>query len=167
MSATPAAPTKKTKSVEKLQGIVPDTYLGDAFELIDPVCKVEDEGAWAVISWNRVRTLRHLFHIPAGTEAFLQLDVGPQRFILFNNQSCETTIVEVPLAEVMFPELGIQYRDEAISAVRKFIRRPITKGVSRTILPAEWARFPQLEKALHELEDFEQQCAPALVTTVE
>lgn len=60
------------------------------------------------------RTTRGFFLLPAGTECWLQLDVGFAKFMLFDDENCAVTLAEVPLAAVLAPELGILHRDEAI-----------------------------------------------------
>lgn len=98
-----------------MENYIKGTFVGDALP------EMEDEGCWAVITYGMVKTSRELFDLPVGTEGFLQLDVGRAMFILFNNRECSSTLMELPLADVLAPELKICERDECQVSHRKLV----------------------------------------------
>jgi len=94
-------------------------YLNDAFDLLTDKIEIDDEGSWAVVTYGDARTTREFFMVPAGTKCWVQLDIGRAMFILFASGKCSVTLAEVPLADVLAPELNIIRRDEAIAVEKK------------------------------------------------
>ena len=104
--------------------IDPRKYIAGTFAPLDapldaPVgISLEDEGSWAVITYGTVETTRDLLHTPKGTRGYLLLDVGDAMFVLFDDRDCNIEIIQIPLADVLAPELSIVRRHTHVAAER-------------------------------------------------
>ena len=79
------------------------------FEVLSPaeIVVVKEEGDFCCITYGMVRLTQEYGALPAGTEVFMQLDVGECVYYAFDTPEARADYGKMPVMAMQFPELQI------------------------------------------------------------